>query len=234
MTKGFFVTGIDTGVGKSVVTAALLRSLARRGRVLGVKAVQSGCECRGGEWFAPDLELYEKAVADLDPRPELFCPWRLESPCSPHLAARLQGVTIDLESLVRDIAGRRQGCDWLVVEGAGGLLVPIQGDKTMLDLAGMLGLPLLLVADNRLGMINHVLLTLAAIRQAGLPLAGVVINNSTAPQGDLDEAMRQDNRETVAALGRAPILAELPFMPHFSPDDPGHWTILERCLEGVA
>ena len=234
MDKGFFVTGTDTGVGKSVVAGTLLRRLARRGRTLGVKAVQTGCGGCGGEGAAPDLELWEKAVADCRPRPELFCPCRLEAPCSPHLAARLEGIEIDLESLVRQIGERRDGRDWTVVEGAGGLLVPIQGQKTMLDLARMLKLPILLVADNRLGAINHTLLSLAAIRSAGLEPAGVILNTTSAPGNEMDQAIRCDNREAIAGLGNVAIRAEIPFLPGFSPDSPQHWKILEECLKEVA
>ncbi|NLC70868.1 MAG: dethiobiotin synthase [Desulfuromonadaceae bacterium] len=234
MAKGFFVTGTDTGVGKSMVTAALLRRLARRGRVLGVKPVQTGCERRGGEWCAPDPELWKRALADVTPTPDLFCPWRLEAPCSPHLAARLQGVEIDVAVLTDDIRQRRDGYDFVLVEGAGGLLVPIQGDKTMLDLAGRLGLPVLLVADNRLGVINHTLLSLAAIRGAGLEPAGVILNNTAAAQEPLEEAIRRDNRETIRSLGKVAILAEMPYIPNFLPDNRKQWEILENCLKIIA
>ncbi|MBN1142643.1 MAG: dethiobiotin synthase [Deltaproteobacteria bacterium] len=234
MGEGFFVTGTDTGVGKSVVAGTLLRRLARRGRTLGVKAVQTGCGGCGGEGAVPDLALWEKAVADCRPRPELFCPCRLEAPCSPHLAARLQGIEIDLESLVRQIGERRGGRDWTVVEGAGGLLVPIQGPKTMLDLARMLKLPILLVADNRLGAINHTLLSLAAIRGAGLELAGVVLNNTTAAIGDLEKTIRAENAEAIRGLGPVDILAEIPFLPDFSPGRNGDWRCREEALGGVA
>lgn len=232
-TKGFFITGTDTGVGKSVVTAALLRLLARRGRVLGVKAIQTGCQRHEGEWLAPDPELWKIALADVDPTPEIFCPCRLEVPCSPHLAARLAGIEIDMEALAEDIRQRSKGCDYVLVEGAGGLLVPIRGEKTMLDLAVGLALPVLLVADNRLGMINHALLSLAALRCAGLQPAGVILNNATPVQNDLDSVIRSDNRETIRALGQVAIRGEIPYIPNFSPGNRKQWEIWEHCLEGI-
>ncbi|NLV24106.1 MAG: dethiobiotin synthase [Deltaproteobacteria bacterium] len=232
-TKGFFITGTGTGVGKSVVMAALLRRLARRGRVLGVKPVQTGCEEIRGEWFAPDPELWKMALADVMPMPDLFCPCRLAAPCSPHLAARLAGIDIDLESLAEEIGRRSEGGDFVLVEGAGGLLVPIRGDKTMLDLAGRLGLPLLLVADNRLGVINHTLLSLAAIRGAGLPLSGVILNNTTPAADNMERLIRNDNRETIRSLGQVAIVAEMPYIPNFSPDNRKHWEVLDASLRQV-
>lgn len=118
------------------------------------------------------------------------------------------------------------------MEGAGGLLVPITKDRTMLDLAGELGLPILLVVDNCLGAINQALLSILAVRNAGLPLAGVIMNSTTPARDELERRIRCDNTATIAAWGEVDILAEVPYIPDFSADNPACWETCVRALEG--
>jgi dethiobiotin synthase len=232
MNEGFFITGTGTEVGKTLVTGALLRCLVQKGRGLAVKPVQTGCECLESGLTAPDLEVCFKAVRDIPKSLELFCPIRFESPCSPHLAAELEGRDIDFENLVVSIVQKQSGCDWMVVEGAGGLLVPLTKNRTMLDLAGQLGLPIVMVVDNCLGAINHALLSISAVRKAGLPLAGIVMNNTSPPRDELDSQIRRDNTTTIATRGEVEVLAEVPYLPDFSADNPNHWEICACALEG--
>ncbi len=210
--RGFFVTGTDTGVGKTAVAAALLWLLTRRGlRAAPVKLVETG--------LAPgatgDLELC-LATAGLEPPPaelELMRPCRFRLAASPHLAAEQEDREVDparLEMACRELAGRY---DRLVVEGAGGLLVPLTRNFLTIDLAARLGLPLVVAARAGLGTINHTLLTLRAARSAGLAVAAVVLNRAQpvedSPQAHL---LERDNRRVIAELGGVTVLGPLPHL----------------------
>lgn len=172
---GVFVTGTDTGVGKTFVAAALLRSLCGAGRrAVGMKPVAAGIES-GSEVNADVAALAQAGNVDAplaDRNPHAFA-----APIAPHLAARAQGATIDIgviESAYRRLAAV---ADVVVVEGAGGVLVPLDERRDMLDIASALGLPVLLVVGMRLGCVNHALLSAWAIRARGLTLAGWVANS---------------------------------------------------------
>jgi dethiobiotin synthetase len=200
MTRGIFVTGTDTGVGKTVVCAAALARLRTDGvDAVPMKPIQTGCEPRAGGLVAPDLEFALQAV-DLRPPPderELMSPYRFEPACSPHLAAAMASARISIERVTacfNELAARH---DTVVVEGAGGVLVPIGQGRTMLDLMIALRLPVLLVARPGLGTINHTLLSLREIRRTGLHPLGVVFNESIqSPRGMVEE----DNPRIVAEL----------------------------------
>lgn len=184
MTRGIFVTGTDTGVGKTVVSAWLVRSLDADYW----KPVQTGCE-------DDDDTPTVAALSGLAPS-RLHPPaYRLRAPLAPDQAARLEGVEIDLDRL-RPPSTLAP----LVVEGAGGVLVPLNARATMADLMVRLGLPVLVVARSGLGTINHTLLTLECLRRRALPVLGVVMN------GPANAA----NRHAIEAFGNVSILAELP------------------------
>ena len=152
--SALFVTGTDTNVGKTFVSCALIAALRARGRrVTVMKPVETGVERE------PLDALALRAAAD-DPAPlDAICPVRLRAPLAPTVAARLEGRTLDPEQLVRQVIARAADADVLLVEGAGGLLVPIAGRFTFADLARRCALPVLLVAANRLGTVNHAALT---------------------------------------------------------------------------
>jgi dethiobiotin synthetase len=198
--KALFVTGTDTGVGKTFVGCALTAALRARGlRVAVMKPIETGV---AGE---PEDALALRAAAS-DPAPlDDVCPHRLRAPLAPAVAARLEGVTIDVERLVALVERRRRAADVLLVEGAGGLLVPVAGRVTWADLAGRLGLPTLIVAANRLGTVNHCALTARVAAVAGLRVPGFVFSQP-APQTDASAAT---NAETVAALTGLPVLGAL-------------------------
>lgn len=173
-----FVTGTDTGVGKTVVSAALARAFSDRGRRVGVlKPVETGWPAAdaGAPGPAPDGAVLRAAARDSDPVEEIV-PVRLPEPLAPLLAAERAGVVIDGGDLLRRIDAKRERCELLVVEGAGGLLVPIGDQFDTLDLVMRSGAAVLLVAANRLGVINHTALTLAALDAARAPVVGVVLN----------------------------------------------------------
>lgn len=198
---GIFVAGTDTGVGKTVVAAGLIRALAREGlRVAGMKPVAAGSEqTRSGMRNEDALAL---AVASNIPVPyDSINPYCLLAPVSPHIAAAEEGVVIDLELIQHHFEKLRQLADAVVVEGAGGWLAPIGPTLTMADLALALGLPVLLVVGLRLGCLNHALLTRQAIGTSGLAFAGWVGNRI-----DPAFARAQENIDTLTALlGAEPI-----------------------------
>jgi dethiobiotin synthase len=192
MIRGLFVTGTDTGVGKTVVSAALMHRYRAGIPLRYWKPIQTGIEqdddtaeverlgdCRSGEIQRAGI--------------------RLRHPVSPHLAARLNGTTIALRPLVDSIVGERQSIRW-IVEGAGGLLVPINNAETMADLISLLRLPVVLVARTSLGTINHTLLALEALGRRALQVAGVVM------VGEPDA----ENRAAIEQFGATVVVGEMP------------------------
>ncbi len=171
---GVFITGTDTGVGKTFVAAALLRALASLGaRVAGMKPVAAGIDA--GDAFNADVAVLAAADGLSLPLRDRN-PYGFASAIAPHLAAQEAGMSIDIDVIVASLARLRTHADFIVVEGAGGVLVPLDRDHDMLDLAAALGLPVLLVVGLRLGCINHALLSAQAIVSRGLPLAGWIAN----------------------------------------------------------
>lgn len=199
---GVFVAGTDTGVGKTLVACALVRSLRETGVDVGV---MKPCETGVGPEGPLDALALQAAAGAQDPLDDV-CPERFALPAAPAVAARAEGRPVDL-GRIRAAAGRlRERHSFLVVEGAGGLLVPLEAGFSMLDLARELALPVLLVARGALGTINHTLLSLRALEGRGVPLAGVVLSHGPAPLSAPDAANLAWLRE---ALG-ARLLAELP------------------------
>ncbi len=201
--RGLFVTGTDTGVGKTILSAALVGAMSAAGEpVVAHKPVLTGlAEAPESEWPRDHELLGEMAGMS----PEAVAPLRFAVPASPHLAAALEGVELDPDELVAnaDAAGvDDQGRGrTLVVEGVGGLLVPLAEDYTVRDLAVQLGLPLLLAARPGLGTINHTLLSLEAARSHGLVVAGVVLNPWPQEPGPLERS----NLQTIARQGRVEV-----------------------------
>ena len=178
-----FITGTDTGVGKTRVGAALAHQLTGRGLcVRPRKPVESGCLTGPGGPLPQDAAVLREASGGAEPL-ERICRYRLQAPLSPERAAELEGMTLDLGELhAACLAGIGQD-DFLLVEGAGGFYSPLARGALNADLAAGLGLPVLVVAADRLGTINHTLLTIEAVHMRGLALAGVVLNQP-ASQGD--------------------------------------------------
>lgn len=197
--QGVFVTGTDTGVGKTRVAVALLAALAASGlHAVGMKPVAAGIDA--GADINEDVAALA-AAGSVDAPLALRNPYAFTAPIAPHLAARDAGARIDLGVIERAFAALAARADIVVVEGAGGALVPLGAHEDMLDIARVLRLPVLLVVGMRLGCLNHALLSTLAIRARGLTLAGWVANE--LPPG---MARCADNVATLAwALGVAPI-----------------------------
>lgn len=199
---GFFVSGTDTGVGKTLVACAIVRGLRAAGRDVGVmKPAETG--------VGPKGPLDARALRDaagVEDSLEEICPIQLRLAAAPEVAAASEGASISASRIRKafDVLSRRH--DRMVVEGAGGLLVPLAEGVTMADLAGRLGLPVVLVARAALGTINHTLLSLEALEARGLALAGVVISHA---DGALTGA---DARNLAALRGRlgARLVGEIP------------------------
>ena len=213
MIRGVFVTGTDTGVGKTRIAAGLVRRLRAAGiAAVPMKPVQTGATRDAqGRITAPDLEE-ALALAGLSASPaqrEDLSPYVFEPPCSPHLAAWLAGRRIDLARIGTAAARLSALHGAVVVEGAGGILVPLGPRATMLDLAAALGLPAVVVARAGLGTLNHVLLTLDALRRGGVRVAGVVLNDAEPPT-QASRWLRDDNARTIEERGTR-VLARVPF-----------------------
>jgi dethiobiotin synthetase len=203
--RGLFVTGTDTGVGKTAIACGVVAGWRARGRDVGaMKPAQSGHV--PGE--PSDADRLRAAAGSGDPL-ELVCPYSLRAPLAPAVAAREEEIAISFARILaaaRALAARH---DALVVEGAGGLLVPLTDDETYADLALALAFPVLVVARAGLGTVNHTALTVEALRARGLSVAGIVLNRASA---GFDPSEPHNAREIERLTGIAP-LASLPFEP---------------------
>lgn len=205
MSAGLFITGTDTGVGKTYVTARLVRGL----RAQGVDAVGFKPICCGGREDAEALHAAADGALTLN---EVNPVW-LRAPVAPYVASLIENRAVDLD-LIREIYGRlRARHATVLVEGVGGWLVPIQRDFTTADLAAECGLPVAVVVGNRLGSLNHTALTVRAIREAKLPCAGLIFNAgvpaSVEPSTDDQTLARATNRSVLEEWLGLPILASV-------------------------
>jgi dethiobiotin synthetase len=208
--RGCFVTGTDTGVGKTVLAAAVSAALSARGeRVAAFKPVVTGTDDPRDPAWPPDHELLAACAGTTA---EAVTPLRFGPAVSPHLAAELAGRPIEPEELLLAARAAAANADVLVCEGVGGLLVPLTDGWSVRDFAVALGLPLLVAARPGLGTISHTLLTIEAARAADLGVAGVVIT----PWPDDPPVMTRSNRETIARLGGVEV-AGLRRLPDGSP-----------------
>lgn len=215
---GYFISGTDTGVGKTVVAAAVATGLRLRGVKVGVmKPIETGVQ-EAGEQVSDGRRLCS-AAGVTDAR-DMVSPYRFGPPLAPLAAARVAGIEIEPQNLLvafRSLASRYA---MVLVEGVGGVMVPIAPNMFVVDLMGMLGLPVLLVARPTLGSVNHALLSLRQLKDRAIPLAGIVLNR-TAMGGGSPEQVTQE-RSTVALIKEltgVPVFGPLPYVP----DLLGHW-----------
>ncbi|SEM88486.1 dethiobiotin synthetase [Nitrosospira multiformis] len=200
--NGYFITGTDTGVGKTRVSCALLHAFAATGKtVAGMKPVAAGYE--NGTW--PDVELLA-AASSVSVGREHINPYALVPPVAPHIAASRAGIEIDLEVIRQAYLELRKRADIVIVEGAGGFLVPLNDHEDMAAMVQALDLPVLLVVGMRLGCISHALLTAHAVRAAKLSLAGWVANRIDPQMAAFEENMLALERRL-----DCPLLGVLPF-----------------------
>jgi dethiobiotin synthetase len=207
MSRGLFITGTGTGVGKTYVAALVAKALHATGKRVGVyKPVASGCELRDGQIVSPDaIALWEAAG-----RPgtlEQVCPQMFAAPLAPHLAARAECRRVDEELLRTGLEFWRESCDIVLVEGAGGLMSPVSDEDYNADLADEFGYPLVVVAANMLGTINATLQTLivADTFRDGLAIAGIVLNSPRPAESDPSV---ESNADELVWRSAPPLLAE--------------------------
>jgi dethiobiotin synthetase len=211
---GLFITGTDTGVGKTFVAVAIIRSLReRKMRVGAYKPAVTGSSAGPGGPVWDDVARLQDALGR-EIAPERICPQRFQAPLAPPVAARHEGREVDATLLRRGIDWWNNQADVVIVEGAGGLLSPMTETETVADVARDIGFPLLVVARLSLGTINHTLLTLEAARNRGIEVAGIILNQSTA--GDPDDLSTATNAQELRQRCRIPILA---ILPHASSSD---------------
>lgn len=206
--RGLFVTGTDTGVGKTEVACAFVRAATRLGwRAVGMKPVAAGARRVRGRWANEDVDALAAASRVRVAR-RLRNPYCLAPAIAPHIAAREAGVALRIDVIMRAYRELARRAEVIVVEGAGGFRVPLDDDADMGDLAARMRLPVVLVVGMRLGCLSHALLTAEAIGHRDLRLAGWVANR-------IDPSMRRyrDNVASLRARLNAPLLAELPFLP---------------------
>ncbi|WP_216830442.1 dethiobiotin synthase [Alkalihalobacterium elongatum] len=204
---GFFITGTDTDVGKTIVTSLLSSALNAKGtNTIPYKPVQSGAEYREKQLFAPDVDMYEKVNRKTFPHSYTYL---LKAPVSPHLAARWDEVTIEKDRIYKDFRNITNSCDCILVEGAGGVAVPIINETYCVsDLMKELKLPVIIVARAGLGTINHTTLTVQYIRQLGLPITGIVMSGFI----ESETVAQQENIDMIEKMTDVPVIGKLPYV----------------------
>jgi len=207
---GIFITGTDTDVGKTAITAGLAGALKNKGYDVGVmKPVQSGAGSRNGRLYSHDAEFIQKAASSHD-NEELICPVLLKEALAPAIAAKMEGKTVDIEKIKKSYEILEQRHDIVLVEGAGGIAVPIKDGFLTSDLILLLGIPAIVVARPGLGTLNHTFLTIEFMKRYGISIIGVIINNY---QGGKAE---ETNPEMIKTMTGTPVLGLIPHDPKIS------------------
>lgn len=220
-----FVTGTDTDIGKTVVTAGLAAVMQSLGYKAGVyKPFQSGATTQNGFLVSPDLAYVKK----LDLYVETSCTYLLKAPTAPYIAALAENMDMNLNAVKRDYEILKDKCEVTLVEGAGGLMVPATKDAFMADIAKMLDIPILIVARADLGTINHTLLTINEAKSRGLDIAGVVINRY--PKGTNDIAVKTAPR-LIQEYSDVEVVGVIPDIEDFDNIKPG--TLINVLINNV-
>jgi dethiobiotin synthetase len=214
--RGFFFTGTDTGVGKTLITGALAKALAGTGQRVGVmKPLESGCRRHGGR-LIPEDALFLKKMSGSEDDLSLICPYAFARPLAPGIAAQKENSAIDLERVAAAFDRIASRGDLVLVEGAGGLMVPVDEQHLTADLVRLLGLPLIIIARTALGTINHSLLTVKQARAEGLEVRGIILNK-TSPEPDEAE---ETNPAAIQKFSCVPLLGIIPHIPEPDRKDP--------------
>jgi len=220
--NGLFVTGTDTGIGKTALSALLLAELRRRNiNAAPMKPAQTGCMPVASCLSVPDLD-YSLSMASMKVDAATYqsmSPYQFEPACSPHLAAEMAGTEIDMAEMVMAARTLASDYEFVIAEGAGGIIVPLNRHETMLDLMQALKFPVLLAARPGLGTINHTLLSLRALRSVGLDIAGMVF---VARTDDEPGFIEEDNRTTIEQFGKVPVLGTIPYCAQLADPKPNY------------
>ena len=216
--RGYFVTGTDTGVGKTLVSAAMILKLHELGlKTCGFKPVVAGRSFRNGQPYSDDLEslLLSSHYSSPHLTAEEICPYHLIDPAAPHLVAKKMHIELDLEKIQAAYQILRSNHQAMIVEGAGGFLVPLSDTTSLADFANLIQLPIILVVGIKLGCINHALLTVEAVQKRGLTLTGWVANQIEPPSEYL--RMNIDYLSKILVTDyQTPIIGNIPYMGHLT------------------
>jgi dethiobiotin synthetase len=206
--KGIFITGTDTGVGKTFVAAGLIRAMKENGlSVCPMKPVESGCKSVKGKLVPADALTLLKA-ADVDEHIDFINPYRLKNPLAPSVAAEIEGINIRKSKILSAFKRMSNKYETIVVEGAGGIMVPIYKKYLFIDLARDLKLPVIIVSRPGLGTINHTLLSIDALMSRGLNVLGIIINYTEKIRKGMAE---KTNPLYIEKIGRVPVLGVVPY-----------------------
>ncbi len=207
--KGVFITGTDTGVGKTFVAAGIASALKKRGINVGVmKPIHTGCKTRRGILIPEDSVKLAKS-ANVDDPLGLITPYIFKEPVAPYIAAKENSITIDLHRIIKSFNTLVTWHDFMIVEGIGGVLVPLTRNFFVADLIRRLKLPAIIVTRSGLGTINHTLLTIHCLKERKIPIKGIVINDSIKGKKTLAEKTLP---ETIESLSGVPVLGRIPYL----------------------
>lgn len=231
MAKGIFITGTDTGVGKTVVASALAMGLKKTGFSVGVmKPVETGCK-KVGKRLVPSDAIFLKEATGVQDNLDIINPYRFEKPLAPAVASELEGIRIDITQILKTYNILRKRYDIIIVEGAGGILVPVYKDYLFLDLIRDLRLPVLIVARPWLGTINHTLLTIRCAQEYGIPVIGFILNYTKDLKQDPSE---KTNPLVIKRLSNVPLIGIFPFIRNLK-NNPERLRVFdtENILNGI-
>lgn len=209
--KGIFITGTDTGVGKTIVSAVIIRALINKGIKVGaMKPMESGCaKSENGKTLIPSDGLFLKEMSQMDEPVNIVTPLCFELPLAPMIASSLEGIPVDLDLITNSYEAASGRYDFMVVDGVGGLLVPIKNGYFVTDLIKRLNLPVIVVARPSLGTINHTLLTVNHALREGIAVKGVIINFHKPAENTIAE---RTNPDALRKLCPVPVLGVLPYL----------------------
>lgn len=236
MKFGYFITGTDTGVGKTIVSAAILRGFIKKGLKVGaMKPIETGCINKDGI-LLPSDGMFLRDMAEMNDPLELVTPIKFENPLSPLVASRLEDMDIDLERIFRIFENLKKKYDYLIVEGIGGLMVPILKEEKkkaktfyyVRDLIKDLGLEVIIVSRPTLGTINHTLLTVEALKNKKIPIKGFILNYIQSSKGDIAE---KTNPEILTEILDIPLLGKLPYLTELTKDNIGETALKSLNFE---
>jgi dethiobiotin synthetase len=224
LSKGIFITGTDTGVGKTVVSAVIVRALMSRRIKVGVmKPVETGCIDENGVLIPAD-GVFLKKMAEADDSIDLIAPVRFEHPLAPMVASQLKGMSVEIDRIISAYKNLADKYDFLIVEGIGGLLVPVTKLRTpnseprtyfVIDIIKDLKLPVIVVSRPTLGTINHTLLTVSHAQREGIKVLGVIINCNEPLKGSIAE---KTNPDVLRELSHVPVLGIIPYIENITAD----------------
>lgn len=219
MNRGFFITGTDTGVGKTVIASAIIKALHAQGiNACGMKPIETGCTRIGNNLYPSD-GMFLKKVAGMNENIKYITPYCFETPVAPSLASEMEGKSVNINVIMQKFNSLLKRYNATVVEGVGGLLVPIKKDYFVIDLIRELKLPLIVVSRPSLGTLNHTLLTVNYALREDIKVSGIIINFSRPPDGNISE---ETNPYIIQKMSPVPVIGIFPYLSNLGDE------ILER------